>query len=862
MRYWMMLKRGLSLGTSALLAAGILTSCGPKDPAESGAFLDEWHAKSTAITAADLADTGDKQNRYLTIPQSRVVLNPFNFESQPRETSQVQYSNRPSMPLNVGYCDPYISEARGVEIPNAAMLAEKNAAGSAGMSTVWEGNTQDRTGWEYSGVEGKDYHLAFKDGRVEFSVAQDAEVAWQDMHSETTLDIDNTYLTVTIDSISPGGRVAVKVNKGSGVDTTLIETNTPGTYTYDLKQMTNWSGQVKLQVKIFAVERGATISCSKIKIEKGEKLYADASSYETEWRPDYLGFKAAYPKGTQVTGQDFFYDEKTLVRFMKVEGGSAFLVYGEYNGNARVKDGTVLIKRDTFQYAVSMGGLKPVFFASVTEALSGAAGSDEAPAGYGVWAYAVEEMPADGILRLAMAFDSKTAAENDVMALAEKPGADCDEKLAARTEGWNQWLSKVPRPENFDLKLIDAKGVTAQDVKFSYYEAWVQIIGNVLPAAPENDYPYASFATGKASLWAYGHKQCPYSATWESIYGMQYYAQIDAGCAWEMYRGLMSLVDEKGQIGGESLPSNNARVAWILYTVKPDKEALAEIQPNLTRHLKWRFENPRWIFGNNTPDTFQKDMDFVASALIDARYLMRINEELGLGEENADWETRNKTMYSNMKVWFFSKSREYPVQYYSAASGVRSDGNGLWVIKGLHIPDIQQSEIDDLMRLFNHMYNPDKPFAGMVSTKYEPNQYLINGLLEHGETEKACILAESALRDIVLTGIKAEGYYYQASDTKPLPDGVRPSMFGCALTIDNVWLLNGVRFDDGMPVFINCFDRDGGVENYTVGEKAFHFSKAGTIYTTGGSAIGTKTVEVAKGEMGFPFPDTKVHPLQ
>ena len=167
-----------------------------------------------------------------------------------------------------------------------------------------------------------------------------------------------------------------------------------------------------------------------------------------------------------------------------------------------------------------------------------------------------------------------------------------------------------------------------------------------------------------------------------------------------------------------------------------------------------------------------------------------------------------------------------------------------------------------MLRLLETRYDPGKPFCGVSMIKYEPYMYTVLGLLEHGYGEQGRTLAVTAVRDIVLSGIQSEGYCYAGDETEPLPEGVRPSMFGAAMMIDCVWLMNGVRMDDGMPVFANYFDQDGGVENLKVDGKTFNMKKEDNTFTYGGAYLEeTMTMEAEAGQAVLPFPGTNVHPI-
>ncbi len=97
--------------------------------------------------------------------------------------------------------------------------------------------------------------------------------------------------------------------------------------------------------------------------------------------------------------------------------------------------------------------------------------------------------------------------------------------------------------------------------------------------ADKQRYPYPQLATGKASLWDEGEPRAPFSAAWESFLGTQFYAFIDPQTAVASFKGLMSLVDQEGMLGGESLPSRKAQTAMVLYRLTGDREMLKETYP-------------------------------------------------------------------------------------------------------------------------------------------------------------------------------------------------------------------------------------------------------------------------------------------
>lgn len=73
--------------------------------------------------------------------------------------------------------------------------------------------------------------------------------------------------------------------------------------------------------------------------------------------------------------------------------------------------------------------------------------------------------------------------------------------------------------------------------------------------------------------------------------------------------------------------------------------------------------------------------------------------------------------------------------------------------------------------------------------------YTFYGLWEQHLEEEAVILAETAARDVTLSGFLAEEYNTAHGIIQP--SGVRPSIFGCALLIESLLFLDGKRLDGG-----------------------------------------------------------------
>ena len=260
---------------------------------------------------------------------------------------------------------------------------------------------------------------------------------------------------------------------------------------------------------------------------------------------------------------------------------------------------------------------------------------------------------------------------------------------------WDTYLSRVPQPVDFSLRSIDAKGVTPEQVKATYYKAWVFLAQSVLCPDPAV-YPYYQLVAGKPSLWDHGHKSSPFSAAWESFVGMQLYGYINPSISWSALKGMLSLVDDEGMLGGESLPSKKAETAWILYQLTGDVRSLEEVYPALSRYLDWRIKNPRWIYLGMTPEN-EKDIEFVVAGLIDIKCMVQIADVLGKKVDAGDWENKYQSLFSQCLNWFWDSPQALPVQHLNQFKG--RDTFPVQITTGLYLDELSDDYYESMFCL-------------------------------------------------------------------------------------------------------------------------------------------------------------------
>ena len=530
-----------------------------------------------------------------------------------------------------------------------------------------------------------------------------------------------------------------------------------------------------------------------------------ATKFTAEWMPHVLPFIAEYEGGSSLSGVDFLYDLKTVVRKLELKGDTKdYCFAGNWAGIIKLENNTIVVENNNLRYAICFSSPVIDFKTSPQK-----------------WYVALDNTKIkDNKLVVSVAFADKSEAQSALIARAESPikQNDTEQALTKNEKYWDDFLQKVPHPLNFELSSVKTYGVKAEQIRQAYYKAWVFTAQNILPEDPEM-FPYPQICTGKASLWDEGEVHAPFSAAWESFLGIQFYAYVDPQLSWKAFKGLMSLVDQYGMLGGESLPSRKAQTALILYELTKDKNSLEEIYPALKRYLNWRMNVTHWVYGDIKPTSNFKDAEFAFSALVDMQYLIKIAEILNHPEDVKAWQAKFNDFGQKSLSWFWETPNTLPVQNYWIDSKKREDRNTIWITTCLHIKDfLKEDYLKSTIRKFDKDYNPDLSFANFYMPKYPDVSYSVYGLLEHGLNERALGTMEACLRDVA-RGRAAFAEQYIGDDFRP--DGVRPSLFGSSIILDFVLLTNGYLFGDGNPKAVLLPGKIGGVTDILIKGKKY-----------------------------------------
>jgi hypothetical protein len=746
--------------------------------------------------------------KWLSLPHSRIVVNPrFGGYGQDPPGNLIE-----DTPLGMDLA--YYAGEEPVRLPGFWRWQSLQLSGSSSTTSL-KLDLKEPAGWITSGLA----VVQVGDG-VRLSPTGD----YGSLDRTVEVDLGQSPL-LRVEIPERTGNWALKVNDGSQeVDIALIpDTDAAGQFVANVAQATGWRGIKKFTVRFFAVGRGRNLTLTDLRFF-GDRGSLRPLASRTTWAPHEIATTAATSDGrTVVEGSSLLSDPSTVAQRLRITSKttSSLMLTGDYrNGSVRwdARRRCLIFKSDRLQSLISFSrparwlGIRPTSL-EWTQMGSGPA---EPPLKTGSWGLAFDGLRVGDEIVVVARFSPSPEESLKPTPMTPLGFARARDRQA---RNWNRWLASVPHPQDFTVRAVDPLGVTPEQVRRTYYDAWAFLLGGVLPPMPENGYPYPQLPTGKPSLWAEGAPRARPSAQWESFVAMQTMALVDPTTAWRAYEGMMTLVGPDGSIAGEGLPSCHVQTAWVLYNRKRDTVRLRRAYPALRRLLLWKASDPRWIHKGATPPG-QKDQQFVLFALMDMGYARKIASVLKMPEEAAFWDRERAALAQKFHRWFWAEVGGPSYRIFHEPTEERSGPDNPWNLTSLALPPdiLSLPERESLLRVFRARLDPRKTFLIDGLSRYADYQGTARGLYRYGFRDLAAMMADASMRDATRSGEFAE--FYDQSGALPRPAGVRPSVFGARHAIDGVLLHNGLVYDEGPLEFLPV-DHAGGVRNlHTVGSKS------------------------------------------
>ncbi|MFT8638614.1 hypothetical protein [Bifidobacterium sp.] len=707
--------------------------------------------------------------------------------------------------------------------------------------------------------------LAAGDSGGTLTLDDNAHDPWGNIARAVSLDPkDNPMLTLSVPSLHGADtQWSLTLGKnGSNVDTIQANTTQTGTFSFDLSGVSVDFNQIQLWVSGTRGSSAVTFGYLRVTDNASSVWMNSATDYTNTWNPQSLDYKGTYGSHGSYTTSDVFLDADSLARTVSpnLNSGSPTL-YGSIGGTVQWNATSRVLTMQTNDYtnAIAFPEGSTIYF------FGGALGIDpmDTPSGASRWAVVLpNDAPSSVGFGYAVGGDASAASSAEDRAQNGAVYKTAADAIQRQTDFWNGVIAKVPSVKSYALTAVDAQGVTESQIKAMYYNAFVSLDMNVLPATPENGSTHAQMPVGKADTYASpDFTYNTLSAAWDTPLALQNLAYIDPTTANDIFTGMMSAVvnspgqSDDGQFGtaSEALPARIAQTAWILYSVTGDKTTLQTVYPAVKRFLNWSSQHPQWnnyshypnqTYPDGTHATWQdeRDVEFVASLAVDYQFAGDIAKALGKADDVSAFAKSQDTLRQQYAAWFFPGGNA--AEFYWGHLGLEagwpvSKGNTPdAILTGLLVPGLTEDQKAALLKLFDSVYDPDAQFAGIATEtaglKAPDEQYMLEGLLTVGRAADAEGFLQAVIRDQTKAHVFSENY--NASENGPVANGERPSTFGISQMIDNVWKLNGYDMDQGTAAFVKLPHSIGGVSGLTYLGKSLNVAITETGVSISGDA--------------------------
>ncbi|WP_142119953.1 hypothetical protein [Rarobacter faecitabidus] len=229
--------------------------------------------QSATTTSAGLTQTGPDQQRWLSVPNSRMVLHPYDY---PHGGPELDQHNGPTFPMDVGtfaYDD-------AIRVNNVLQMFHTDDTAPPPTQTeptvtAYNNDLNSADGWAVDQVS-----TSASGGRV--TIATEAGKEWGSIISPTIQVNDIAvarYLTVKVTNVSQ--KWNVKINNpatGNDYDTLFQPDSTEiGTFTFDIAKTLGWTGAKSLKVRLWATGgSGASVTFDSVTISDYYAPFADS----------------------------------------------------------------------------------------------------------------------------------------------------------------------------------------------------------------------------------------------------------------------------------------------------------------------------------------------------------------------------------------------------------------------------------------------------------------------------------------------------------------------------------------------------------------------------------------------------------
>lgn len=345
--------------------------------------------KKVEDSSSDYADSSENQQRWLKTPDSNLVINP-DFVSGTSSESEKQA-------LNLGITDDSGNVSKSFN--DLLFLLEDRSANGVGGVEYWSA--------DFSASSELWMGMADLDANNSRNDALDIVVNDEKkrLHGEgDEFDLDENNLTLVVDVKQCDAPFTIRLRTtGPAVEVPMGTINSPGTYTYSLRSYLrsgtsqNISYGTRLVSFDFDFSSGGSYKFNSFKLmDLDSGLQRADAKVSSTWAPYAISSELAFPNGTTMKTEDFFYGANTVDRKISCTKNGIIALAGKVYGTAAFDEGENMISMESGDGNIAIISKRKgtlMFYKTEEEMLSGVNGSED-PADAAFWVMQIGDVNA------------------------------------------------------------------------------------------------------------------------------------------------------------------------------------------------------------------------------------------------------------------------------------------------------------------------------------------------------------------------------------------------------------------------------------------------------------------------------------
>lgn len=340
--------------------------------------------KKVEDSASAYIDSSENQQRWLKTPDSKLVINPDSASGSQKQA------------LNLGISDD--SGNVTDTFSDLLYVLEDRSSNGVGGVEYWSADFSSSSEL-WMNLDLLDANNSRND-QLDIVVNPDTKTTLFGEGDEFDLDANNLTLVVDVQQCDAPFNIKVRTF-GPAAEVTLGNISSPGTYTYNLRKALhvgtnpNMKYGQRLVCFDFVFSSGGSYKFNSFKLmDLNSGLQKAEANVSSTWAPYSISSELAFPNGTAIKAEDFFYGENTVDRVISCIKGGNIVLAGKVYGTAAFDEDQNVITMESSSGNIAIASKRKgdvTFYKTEDDMLGDMNGSSD-PAEAQYWTLAIGEV--------------------------------------------------------------------------------------------------------------------------------------------------------------------------------------------------------------------------------------------------------------------------------------------------------------------------------------------------------------------------------------------------------------------------------------------------------------------------------------